>query len=672
MKKIVVIGAGYAGVLTAKKLAKKFKKNDEIEISIIDKNSYHTMLTELHEVAAGRVDEESIKMELSDIFAHRKVNVILDEVQNVDFEKKIVHGTDTTYDYDIVVMASGCRPTFFSTKGHEHAYELWSYNDAILLKEQIEYCFRAAACTKDPVERQKLLTFAIVGQGFTGVEMAGELGEHKAELCRKFNIDPQEVRIYNLDVCARLLPNYPAKLQEKVERKFKKFGIEILNGNAVEEIGEDFLIVGDKKIDSYTTIWAAGIEGSKLVNNTDGIEQGGRGRFKTNSYLQSVSREDVYVVGDNIFFIPEGFETPVPQMVENAELSSGIASKNIAAQIEGKDLIEYKPKFNGSMVSIGGRYGVASIGSNPAKMKSFSGFPAMFIKHFINFIYFIQVLGLHKCWSYAKHEFFTVKNRRSFLGGHFSNQENAPTIFLVPLRIFLGIMWLMSGIAKLPGVLNDWTKVTSFPSKAIRMAELGATGGADATAAATDAASSGGAEAVAAATDAAASGGADAVAAATDAATGAADVVLTGFDAFAKSAGDMFELVSAGGTPVPRPGFVQSIMDWMYQTFFWSGDNGFTTLAAIFQSGVVFAELGIGLMFILGFLTPLASIISFFLMIMIWMSGWSYMSIFFYGLAGLACFMAGKSFGLDYYFLPWLDKKLRTWKFTKKWYLYFK
>lgn len=651
MKKIVVIGAGYAGILTAKHLEKKLRKNQDVEITIIDKNSYHTMLTELHEVAAGRVDEESIRLELTDIFAHRKVNIVLDEITTTNFETKQVIGKDGTYDYDYLVIATGSRPTFFNTIGHEFAFSLWSYDDAIVLKEQILHCFRKAACTKDKLERVRLLTFSIVGSGFTGVEMAGELGEYKTELCRKFHIPVEEVTINIIDIASRILSMYPDKLVSKVEKKFNQLGVDIYTDHAVEEIGQNYIVAGGKKIDSYTTIWAAGIEGSSLAKNIDSLAQEGRGRFKTNKYLQSVDNDNVYIAGDNIFYVPEGDSDPVPQMVENAEKSSKCVAHNIINDMNEQELIEYKPKFSGSMLCVGGRYGVAYIGSNPDKMKCFSGFIAMFLKHFINLIYFIEVLGLHKWYSYAKHEFFQVKNRRSFVGGHLSNSENAPTIFLVPLRLFLGLMWLMSGISKLPGVFNDWRTVTAFPSKAMRFGSDVGNGAAKVAEEASDAVS-GATEVVGGATD------------------GAAEVVLTGFDGFAHSMGQIFELKAASAAPTP--GFIDEMMNWMYQTFFWEGADGFTLMASIFQTGVIFAEIIIGIMFILGFLTPIASIVSVILMLMIYSSGWSYISIFFFGLAGLACFLSGNSLGLDYYVLPWLDKKLRTWRFTKKWYLYFK
>lgn len=124
-QKIVIIGAGYAGILTAKKLAKRFKKSSDVHITIIDKNPFHTMLTELHEVAANRVEEDSIRISLKKVFAGRKVEVILDEVQDIDFEKKNVSGKNSNYEYDYLVLAAGSKPTFFGVEGaQEHSFKL--------------------------------------------------------------------------------------------------------------------------------------------------------------------------------------------------------------------------------------------------------------------------------------------------------------------------------------------------------------------------------------------------------------------------------------------------------------------------------------------------------------------------------------------------------------------
>ncbi|MFV0424996.1 MAG: NAD(P)/FAD-dependent oxidoreductase, partial [Bacilli bacterium] len=153
MKKIVIIGAGYAGVLTAKRLENKLKKQDG-EITLINKNTFHTMLTELHEVAAGRVSEDSIRIELEDVFAHRNVKVEVDEVLSVDFKSKKIFGRHNEYEYDYVVFGTGCKPTFYDVKGIENIQTLWSYEDAVNLKHHIHDMFRKAKYEQDSVIRK--------------------------------------------------------------------------------------------------------------------------------------------------------------------------------------------------------------------------------------------------------------------------------------------------------------------------------------------------------------------------------------------------------------------------------------------------------------------------------------------------------------------------------------
>ncbi|MDZ4938519.1 6-phosphogluconate dehydrogenase, partial [Clostridium perfringens] len=136
-------------------------------------------------------------------------------------------------------------------------------------------------------------------------------------------------------------------------------------------------------------IWTAGVEGSDVVGNMD-VEQKGRKRILTNDKLQVPAHPNVYVVGDNIFYIPEGAAAPVPQMVENAELAAPVIAHNIVAELLNKPMKSYKPTFHGTMVCIGSRYGVANVGL-PGHMFRLSGFMAMLVKHMINMLYLFQV-----------------------------------------------------------------------------------------------------------------------------------------------------------------------------------------------------------------------------------------------------------------------------------------
>lgn len=663
MKKVVVLGGGYAGVLTAKKLAKKFKKNKDVQITLIDKQSYHTMLTELHEVAAGRVNEESIRMDLKSIFAGRNVNVVLDEIKNIDFEQKVLTSNDATYEYDYLVMGTGCKPTFFGIPGSENAHQLWSYTDAVNLREHILNMFRQAALTADKVKRRELLTFVTVGAGFTGVEMAGELGEWKDELCRSFHIDKDEVTLYVVDFAPKVLPMYPDKLVRKAERRLIKLGNELVMNSAVSEIHEDKVVLnkGEKVINTRTVIWAAGIEGSDIVDQAQ-VEKAGRGRIVTNGHLQAKDYQDVYVVGDNIFYIPEGEERPVPQMVENAEHSAPVVAHNIAVDIKGGEYKTYKPTFHGSMVCIGSRYGVAQV-VMPGMWFNLSGFFAMASKHLINLVYFVQVLGFNKIWSYLMHEFFHTKNNRSMVGGLLSN--SAPVFWKFPLRVFVGFMWLQQGLSKLPKIIHDFNNVFLLPQPP-KADALGAASGA--VTEAVTAASGAITEAVTAASGAV-----------TEAVTAASGAVNEVANQVASNGGDIFTMLADlihdfmnWIAVLPVPGFIENMVGWSMDAFFYTPDGTqFTQLASLVQGGMIFGEIIFGGMLIIGLFTPVAAIATIAMGCMIWASGMAPTEMLWYLVGGFALIgNSGMVLGLDYYVWPWLREMMKRIPLLRKWYLY--
>lgn len=659
MKKIVVLGGGYAGVLTAKKLAKKFKKNKDVQITLIDKQSYHTMLTELHEVAAGRVDEESIRMDLKRIFAGRNVEVVLDEIKTIDFDQKVLVSDQQSYEYDYLVIGTGCKPTFFGIPGAEHAHQLWSYTDAVNLREHILNMFRQAALTADKQKRRELLTFVTVGAGFTGVEMAGELGEWRDELCRSFHIDRDEVSLYIVDFAPKVLPMYPDKLIKKAEKRLIKLGNELVMNSAVSEIHEDKVVLnkGEKVIKTHTVIWAAGIEGSDIVDQAS-VEKAGRGRIVTNGHLQAKDYEDVYVVGDNIFYIPEGEERPVPQMVENAEHSAPVVAHNIAVDINGGTHKTYKPTFHGSMVCIGSRYGVAQVGM-PGMWFNLSGFFAMASKHLINIIYFIQVLGFNKIWSYLMHEFFHTKNNRSMVGGLLSN--SAPVFWKFPLRIFIGFMWLQQGLTKLPKIVHDFNNVFLLPAPPK----------ADTIGGASEAVSQvvpEVVETVTAASGAIAEGASSAAAAVSQTVS---DVVSNSGDIFTMLADAIHDFMN-WITVLPVPGFVENMVNWSMDAFFYTPDGTqFTQLASLVQGGMICGEIIFGGMLIIGLFTPFAAIATIAMGCMIWASGMAPTEMLWYLVGGFALIgNSGMVLGLDYYVWPWIRKMLPKIPLLKKWYLY--
>lgn len=683
-KKIVIVGAGYSGILTAKKLAKKFKKlkmQDQVSITIIDKNPFHTMLTELHEVAANRVDEDSIKISLKKVFAGRKVDVKLDTVTSINFENKTVIGNTQSYDYDYLVLSAGSKPTFYGIEGaDEYAFKLWSYEDSIVLRDHIHNTFRQASCEPDEEKRRKMLSFVIVGAGFTGVEMAGELAEYVPFLCEKYDITREEVTITDIDGLSRPIPNLPEKLSDKVEKRLGKMGVALALNSMVTQVGEDFITYkqNGKEVtkDASTVVWAAGIQSCDITQEAGKtLELTKGGRIQVDSYLRSIKDKNVFITGDNMYYIPEGEERPVPQMVENCEQSSAVAAKNIVATISGKQEMEvYKPSFHGVMVSIGGRYGVAHVGF-PGKMFSLPSFLAMFTKHFINVVYFVQVLGWNKVFSYIKHEFFTIRNCRSFLGGHFSNRT--PSFLLVPLRVWLGAVWLFEGIIKIvEGWFNE-PKLTGFFGGATSWYNsiLGITTPGDAVSTATGEAVAPVADAVSAAT-----GVAEPVADAVSAATGAVAEVV---DGVAQAIGDVlinfdflgiFKVIFVSGKELAESKIGDlafkldvPLMNWFVDNVVLSGDG----IQLAMQIFIVVAEILIGLALIGGLFTTPASAFSLVLQFMFVCTTGLYLNTFWMIFAAIAILIgAGRTLGLDYYAMPALKKWWKKLPIVRKLYIY--
>lgn len=692
-KKIVVLGGGYGGIEAAKKLAKHYKKNDSVSITLIDRNPFHTLMTELHEVAGHRVEPDSVRIPFAKVFGASKVKVVLDSIQTVDFKTKKLVSAEAVYEYDYLVIGSGAEPEFFGVPGiKENSFTLWSFDDAMKIRHHIEKTFEKAVAEKNPARRASMLNFVVAGAGFTGIEMAGELIEWRDAMCAKWLVDPAEVKVTVVEAMPNILPILEEDLRAKVDGYMRRKGANIRANTPI--VGAEPGIVKLKDgstIETDTFIWTCGVQGCHFAGMLDltkgrcgnrdceimraqgscGLADckfkqehrdlsGKKGRILVTEEMKSVDYDDVFLVGDNIWFIENN--KPLPQIVETALQTAEVAAHNIAAKIDGTAAKKFKSNFHGFMVSVGGKYAV----SNAGGMK-LSGFFAMAMKHLINLHYLFGVAGINQCWEYLKHEFLDNDGGKSILRGFGTYKTRG--YWLLPLRVFLGFMWVMEGVNKIgegwlswgAGSKSKWMFSKGVVQSSLAKAGEAAAAAADATSAASEEWVEEAVDAVAAASEEWAEGAADAVAAATDA---AGEAVAVAADAAGQAFGKIWDLSK------PIFDFNGPISTWFRTTFM--DTMGAAVPYQLFQLMVVGTEIALGLALMAGLFTWPAAVASIGMCLIFTISGmfaWDQLWFIFAGILMMGG--AGRAFGLDCWVVPFCKKFWNGTKIARSnhWYL---
>lgn len=637
---IVVVGAGYAGVSATKFLAKKFKKDTDVTITLIDRHSYHTMMTELHEVAGGRVEPEAIQYDLQRLFSRKKnVKLVTDTVTGIDKENKVVKTLAGSYPFDQLILGMGGEPNDFGTPGvKENGFTLWSFDDAVKIRHHIEATVAKAAIEPDAEVRKAMLTFVVCGSGFTGIEMVGELIDWKDRLAKDAKIDPDEITLMVVEAMPTILNMLSRNDAAKAERYLEKKNVQLLLNSPIVEVAADHIKLKDgSEVPTHTLIWTAGVKATSDAADF-GLEAARGSRLVANEYMQAKGYEDknIYIIGDLVYY-EETPNTPTPQIVQAAEQTGHTAAANIVADIKGGEKHAFKGNYQGFMVSIGAKWGVANLFDKI----HLSGFLAIIMKHIVNLKYFFDIRSGYYMFQYIMHEIFHIKDDRSVARGHTSRYGNV--LWSVPLRVFYGMVWLVESMKKIVGN-GDYLKPSTwfgdgswFTDKVVFpfpwLQEQVTKGASQATETATTAASG--------AADAAASGGADA-------ATQAAHFGLS---------------YAYGETPMQvfdhMPKWFESVMKFMMPN---------QEVALFMQKFMTIVEVCIALALIAGLFTWLSSAATIGLTIAFCLSGMFYwVNIWFIFVAFALMNGSGRAVGLDRWVIPWIQRKLgKAWYGTPK------
>lgn len=621
-KNIVVVGAGYSGVSATKFLAKKLKKDNDVQITLIDRHSYHTMMTELHEVAGGRVEPEAIQYDLQRLFARQKnVQLVTDTVTGIDKENKIVTTKLGSYAFDYLILGMGGEPNDFGTPGvKEHGFTLWSFEDSVRIREHILTTVAKAAIEPDAAVRRAMLTFVVCGSGFTGIEMIGELVDWKARLAKEYKLDPSEFSLKVVEAMPTILNMLGRNDAAKAERYLKEQNVELVLNAPIIEVAADHIKLKDgSMVPTHTLIWTAGVKGTTDAADF-GLEAARGNRLVANEYMEAKGYEEnnIYIIGDLVFY-EEFPNTPTPQIVQAAEQTGHTAAANIVADIKGGEKHKFKGNYQGFMVSIGAKWGVANL-FNKIHL---SGFLAIVMKHIVNLKYFFDIRSGYYMFQYMMHEFFHIKDDRNVTRGHSSRYGNV--LWSVPLRVFYGLVWFIEAAKKIVGE-GSWLKPGTWFGEGSWF-----TGNSvfpwtwdyvDAASAASDA---------------------------TSAASGAGETV----EAAAK-----FGLSYAyGETPMAvldsAPEWFSNIMKIMMPNM---------EVAMFFQKMMVFVEIGIALALMAGLFTWLMSATTIALVVTFCLSGmFFWVNIWFIPVAFALMNGSGRAVGLDRWVIPWLQKTLGKW-----------
>ena len=330
LAKVVIVGAGFGGIEAVKSLSRS-----TVEVTVIDRQNHHCFQPLLYQVATAALSPADVAWPIRHILRKQKnATVLMAEVRAVDTSKRLVQIDSMSIPYDYLVLATGATHSYF---GHDEWAEvapgLKRIEDATGIRRRILIAFERAELATDATERHRLLTFAIVGGGPTGVEMAGAISEvARQSLAMDFRrIDPAAARIVLLEAGPRIMPTMPENLSDYVRRTLAKKGVEVMTSSRVMSCDAHGVELEHGRLDADTIIWAAGVVASPAARWLD-AERDRAGRVKVGVDLSVPSHPDIFIVGDTAAVTDQ---PGIPGTAPPAKQMGRYVGRLIAARVAG-------------------------------------------------------------------------------------------------------------------------------------------------------------------------------------------------------------------------------------------------------------------------------------------------------------------------------------------------
>lgn len=381
--KIVILGAGYGGIMTTKGL-EKLLNSGEADITLINKHNYHYVTTQLHKACAGTAPDEKLAMPIRELIDQNKVNFKQATVATFDFDKKQIlleGGERVTYDY--LVIALGFIIETFGTPGiEEHAFNIRSFRTS---KAVFPHILKQFALYKEDHDETRL-TFVVAGAGFTGIELIGEYIEKLPKLAKTYGVPYEKVRIINVEAAPSVLPNFDKSAIDYTTNLLKQQGVELMTSTKILEATENYIKVEPGiEIPTKTIVWSCGVRSHKLFEEA-GLKTV-RGKLEVDKFFRVPNLENVFCIGDNAHFM-KNEKSALPPTAQVALQQAPVCAKNIVATIRGTELTEFEYHHKGSVASISDHWAVGKVGPVVIKGKF-----AAFMKQVIEMRYLFQLGG---------------------------------------------------------------------------------------------------------------------------------------------------------------------------------------------------------------------------------------------------------------------------------------
>jgi NADH dehydrogenase len=357
--KVVIVGGGFAGLTAAAKLAKA-----DVDVTVLDRHNYHCFQPLLYQVATAELSPADIAWPIRHVLRKQQnARVLLGTVSRVDLAARKVHADTVTLDYDDLILATGATHSYFGNDDWEKsAPGLKRIEDATIIRRRLLMAFERAELSDDPAERERLLTFAIVGAGPTGVELAGAIIEVARQVMpSEFRrVDLRTARVLLIEAGPRVLPAFPEALSAYTRRSLEGMGVEVMTDTRVTKVDDQGVDIEGGRLDAATVIWAAGVVASDAGRWID-APRDRAGRVIVTKDLSVPGHPNVFVVGDTAA-VTDADGSAVPGVAPAAKQMGAYVADVIASRRRGAvPPPAFKYRHQGDVATIGRRSAVVKL-----------------------------------------------------------------------------------------------------------------------------------------------------------------------------------------------------------------------------------------------------------------------------------------------------------------------